>query len=454
MRRRRSGRASARAGGAWLVTAALAALAVGPVQAAEAATETELPGGRVMEATLSPESLFPGDIAVGPDGNAWVLVGKGQPGHAAYAMDVSYAIDRVTPSGVVTEFPLGNSDQVARPSELRAGPLNSMWYLARGTLGRVAMNGEVTEFSVPTGYFAEGLAAGPDGNLWFTRREDTGTDAIVRVTPSGQSIAFPLPNRESGPSGIAAGPDGNLWFSEYFGGRVGRITPQGELTEFNAGHDYPREITAGADGNLWFTAFGGLGRITPLGRTSFLPDVGVGGPIAAGGPEPAVWLAGRRGSLETVNANWQVSTFALPGHPAGIDGVAAGPDGSIWYSADPNGPCRGGGGTCMSRVYSDPGTVGRIFPERLPVEIGVPRRSHGNWARVPVHCVSAASASVCEGRLEIDIWGSSGGESHSASPPAPGARSPCGSPASRGGRCAATPTCGRRRRRPSQTAGR
>src|SRR5207302_4789039 len=59
----------------------------------------------------------------------------------------------------------------------------------------------------------------------------------------------------SGPYGITAGPDGNLWFTEYFGNRIGRITPAGVVTEFRAGLTgfTPSGIAIGPDGNLWFT---------------------------------------------------------------------------------------------------------------------------------------------------------------------------------------------------------
>src|SRR5260221_6038429 len=59
----------------------------------------------------------------------------------------------------------------------------------------------------------------------------------------------------SGPWDIAAGPDGNLWFTEGDGNRVGRITPTGKVTEFSAGltaGGFPEGITAGPDGSMWF----------------------------------------------------------------------------------------------------------------------------------------------------------------------------------------------------------
>jgi hypothetical protein len=44
---------------------------------------------------------------------------------------------------------------------------------------------------------------------------------------------FPLPSPQSTPQAITAGPDGNVWFAEVLGGRIGRITPTGEITEFS-----------------------------------------------------------------------------------------------------------------------------------------------------------------------------------------------------------------------------
>src|SRR5688572_14768365 len=84
--------------------------------------------------------------------------------------------------------------------------------------------------------------------------------AIVGVwvsSVSAQTITeFPLPAATSSALWITSGPDGNLWFTEFFGAKIGRITPLGVITEFPLptppGVD-PLGITAGPDGNLWFT---------------------------------------------------------------------------------------------------------------------------------------------------------------------------------------------------------
>src|SRR5271169_830436 len=111
------------------------------------------------------------------------------------------------------------------------------WLLAAVALvcaGTAASAQTITPYSIPTAQSAPGgLAAGPDGNLWFT---EANGNRIGRITPAGVVTEFSAGlTPESFPSGIAAGPDGNLWFAEYFGNRIGRITPAGVVTEFSAG---------------------------------------------------------------------------------------------------------------------------------------------------------------------------------------------------------------------------
>jgi hypothetical protein len=83
----------------------------------------------------------------------------------------------------------------------------------------------ITEFPVltPSGG-PGGIAAGPDGNLWFTERN---ANQIGRITTAGVVTEFVIPTAASQPEGIAAGPDGNLWFTERNGNKIGRITAGG-----------------------------------------------------------------------------------------------------------------------------------------------------------------------------------------------------------------------------------
>ena len=114
-----------------------------------------------------------------------------------------------------------------------------------------------------------GIAAGPDGNLWFTNYNN---NSIGRITPAGVVSSFTDPSI-SGPYGIAAGPDGNLWFTNSgvgpysLGGSIGRITPAGVVSNFtDPSISNPNGIAAGPDGGMWFTNYNNnsIGRITAV----------------------------------------------------------------------------------------------------------------------------------------------------------------------------------------------
>ena len=80
----------------------------------------------------------------------------------------------------------------------------------------------ITEFALPTADSQpSGIAAWPDGALWFTQANGS---RIGRITTAGVITEFTLPCRPCSPSGIAAGPDGALWFTQFSGDRIGRIT--------------------------------------------------------------------------------------------------------------------------------------------------------------------------------------------------------------------------------------
>ena len=111
------------------------------------------------------------------------------------------------------------------------------------------------------------IAAGHDGNLWFTERErrpdrpDHSVRHLHRVHRHHRPTATPTE--------IAAGPDGNVWFTESARPtRIGRITPSGRSRSSRAGSvsTRRRRITAGPDGNLWFTSrLASVGKMTRAG---------------------------------------------------------------------------------------------------------------------------------------------------------------------------------------------
>ena len=75
-----------------------------------------------------------------------------------------------------------------------------------------------------------GIAAGPDGALWFVEDQ---ANQVGRITTAGVLTEYPVPTPSSFPYAIAPGPDGAGWFTEYQANKIGRITMAGVITEYD-----------------------------------------------------------------------------------------------------------------------------------------------------------------------------------------------------------------------------
>ena len=222
------------------------------------------------------------------------------------------------PNGILL-LTLPSSD----PFGIAAGADGNVWFTDAGgdEIGRISPStGAVTEFSagITKGASPFGIAAGPDGNMWFT---EYGGNRIGRITPAGVVTEFSAGiSPGADPYGIAAGPDGNMWFAEPHTGQIGRITPSGVVTEFSTGGYYPEAITAGPDGNMWFTQGVSIGRITTrptLGRCR--------------AKELAVRNPGVLGCARPTGTVTLFSAGITHGEP---ERITAGADGNLWFTED------------------------------------------------------------------------------------------------------------------------
>ena len=184
------------------------------------------PDGTIAEFPIPTPNSMPRAIALGSDGNIW------------FGEFAGGKIGRVTPKGVITEFPipdtrqrpegacrrarrqclvLGVQCQQDRPDHagrtdhrIRSAAAERRPWRHHGgrrrqhvvrrarradgrpqadgnRVGRITMDGKVTEFPIPSQTGSPiNIAVGPDRNIWFTKRP-----CSVVSRPTGRSPSFP-----------------------------------------------------------------------------------------------------------------------------------------------------------------------------------------------------------------------------------------------------------------------
>jgi streptogramin lyase len=288
----------------------------------------------------------PIDITAGPDGNLWFTEQGLVP-----------AIGRITPTGTITEYPVG---LLKEPGEITAGPDGALWFTVRGLsdqIGRIdPADGAITEFPLDPGTVPTGITAGKDGALYFGMK---GTAGIGRITTAGDVTDFDAELYAGDTlNDVAAGADGKVWFTvEHDGGadlgriwdvaKIGRLDPgSGDVAHFDGGLTSmrPNQIVAASDGKLYFTESdnpAGIGRIKTDGTiTEYRSGITfTSSPfgIAEGG-DGALWFTagaspGRVGRL------W-AATHTISELQGGLEltpntqpnGITRGPDGNVWFT--------------------------------------------------------------------------------------------------------------------------
>jgi virginiamycin B lyase len=346
-------------------------------------------------------------LVLGSDGNLY-FIAPGELTTDSGANQTNEGIGRITPSGAVATFadmaasPGGNGALMAAITE---GPDGNIWFVddiginpTLPNVGRVTPAGVVTDFPVPlfdslTDAHLDGITAGPDGNLWFTGSSESGEGRsstpipqhgfIGRITTSGTITLFASPNTNSTPGSIIAGSDGNVWFTDS--GNIGRITPSGTITEFAS--PGTGALVLGPDGNIYFSFSGELtteagtsetndsiGRITPSGTVTTFTDHamspgGNGALIASltAGPDGNIWFVDDIGVNPTLanvgrlTPSGVITDFSVPIFNAlvdeHLDRIITGPDGNLWF----DGSSEAGEGRSSTPIPQN-GFVGRITP--------------------------------------------------------------------------------------------
>lgn len=264
--------------------------AVGRITMAGVSRSFGLPAARA-----APQDVL--GIMVAPDGSAWAAEASGSIAHIQPTGPVAEFAPPVLgmPAGILVQPDgqilfsdaslgrlvrfdggaqffdtiLGNvtgayfRSDPASPTEMVATPDGAVWILqlAPGRVGRLAPDGSVSYFWLPSGAAAAptGIALGRDGALWIA---EAGVNRIARMAPDGSVKEYKIPSTGAEPRAIAAGPDGAMWFTELGRDRLGRITGTGDVTEYQLPTgSQPYGIVGGADGALWTTLWGKGGQV-------------------------------------------------------------------------------------------------------------------------------------------------------------------------------------------------
>ena len=327
------------------------------------------------------------------------------------------------------------------------------------SIGRITTAGTVTNYTGPGISHPIGIAAGPDGALWFTNSEQrldradhhrrdghqlhrapasaaragsrpgptarcgSPTRATARSGGSprpGRSPTTPAPASTSRP-GSRPGPTAPCGSPTPRNGSIGRITTAGTVTNYTGpGISDPDGIAAGPDGALWFTNPGNdsIGRITTAGTVTNYTGPGISGPDRDRGRTrrgPVVHQPRAADSIGRITTAGTVTNYTGPGISR-PDGIAAGPDGALWFTNCRATTARSGGSPPPGRSRTTPAPASAARAGSRPG----PTAPCGS----PIRATTRSGGSPPPGRSPTTPAPASAARTGSR----PGPTAPCGSP--------------------------
>jgi len=210
-----------------------------PERSGGSATHDPAPVVDVIEYDV-PSGSHPHDVAVAVDGSVW------------YTAQGSGELGRLTPeTGQVDEIPLGGG---SRPHGVIVGPDGAPWITDGGLDAIVRVDpstSDVQTFPLPRDDVNLNTAVfDGDGTLWFTGQ--AGIYGRLSVD-SGEIDLYEAP-RGQGPYGIAATPDGDVYFASLAGSylaRVDRATGAATVIEPPTAAQGTRRVWSDSRGRLW-----------------------------------------------------------------------------------------------------------------------------------------------------------------------------------------------------------
>jgi virginiamycin B lyase len=194
-------------------------------------------------------------------------------------------------------------------------------------------------FDLPAGSHPHDAAPGPAGQIWYTAQRQ-GALGIIDVA-SGNIRQVPLgPN--SAPHGVIQAKDGTAWITDGGQNAIVRYDPRTEKIDVwklpeSSGYTNLNTGTFAGDGTFWFTGQNGIyGRVPPGGgEVEVFKDPEGRGPYGiAATPDGEIWYVSLAGShlAHIDRADGSVKLIEPPDDGAGLRRVWADSKGDLWAS--------------------------------------------------------------------------------------------------------------------------
>ena len=281
---------------------------------------------RVQEYPV-PTGSHPHDVAPAPDGGVWyVAQGSGELGR----------LDPAT--GQIRRIKLGEK---SRPHGVIVGPDGAPWITDSGLNAIVRVDPtteKVSVYPLPSGREGANLntaAFDKRGVLWFTGQSGIYGRLDLKV---GNVEVFDAP-KGPGPYGIAAAPDGTVYYASLAGSYIARLDPVtgvATVIEPPTPKQGARRVWADSKGNIWVSEWnaGQLGRYD-LATNSWkewkLPGKNPGAYAVYVDDQDKVWLSdfGANALVRFDPTTEQFDFFSLPSSNANVRQLL-GRHGEVW----------------------------------------------------------------------------------------------------------------------------
>jgi virginiamycin B lyase len=203
--------------------------------------------GQIRRVKLGEKSR-PHGVIVGPDGAPWITDS---------GLNAIVRVDPATEK--VSVYPLPSGREGANLNTATFDKRGVLWFTGQsGVYGRLDLQvGQVEVFTAPKGPGPYGIAAAPDGTVYYASLAGS---YIARLDPNtGAATVIEPPTPKQGARRVWADSKGHVWVSEWNVGQLGRYDPAtGVWKEWRLPGKNPGAYAVYVDDQdkVWLTDFG------------------------------------------------------------------------------------------------------------------------------------------------------------------------------------------------------